>query len=367
MRSTFDELAKEFEELRALVASITPVNSALAGHQDSLVRQYLTIRRRFDYAAFVVALYASFEKFVENLVASYARLVALRSPYAALPASLVRKHKAKSAEILARGRVGEGRYFGISEIDLVKNLFDCLSGATPYSLNDVAVVAHDLNLRFGEINALFSAVGIEQVCDRVRRADPILEWFCASNGLAEPPQEGVPPATIQQRIDDVVERRNQVTHRGGSPVDLLGPAEMTDTMDFVEALARSIFAMTVARYLHGRHIVSGDYVPLRVREGPFKDGTVVVVDKPEHRLYLGQPIFVLAETAGVRWGRIVSLQVDDVAVPSVEKTAAATSVGVAVDFKCPKDCNLIALETDDDVVWSPSSAESAPAVAMVDG
>ena len=38
------------------------------------MRQYVMIRRRFDYAAFVVALYASFEKFIENLVAAYVYL-----------------------------------------------------------------------------------------------------------------------------------------------------------------------------------------------------------------------------------------------------------------------------------------------------
>lgn len=42
MRSTFDELEKELNELRALVASIAPVNSALEGHKDSLVRQYVS-------------------------------------------------------------------------------------------------------------------------------------------------------------------------------------------------------------------------------------------------------------------------------------------------------------------------------------
>ena len=70
MRSTFDELEKELKQLSDLVASIAPVNLALAEHPDSLVRQYVMIRRRFDYAAFVVALYASFEKFIENLVSA---------------------------------------------------------------------------------------------------------------------------------------------------------------------------------------------------------------------------------------------------------------------------------------------------------
>ena len=92
MRSTLDVLRKELSDLRVLVDSIRPVNSALAVHRDTVVQQYLLIRRRFDYAAFVVALYASFEKFIEDLVKGYLRLEARRIDYASLPDKLRNKH-----------------------------------------------------------------------------------------------------------------------------------------------------------------------------------------------------------------------------------------------------------------------------------
>jgi hypothetical protein len=104
VRSTLDELITELAELKALVASIEPVNAALAGHKDTVVQQYVSIRRRFDYAAFAVALYASFEKFVENLITAYVRIEARRVDYAALPKKLTDKHLAGTAELLWRGR-----------------------------------------------------------------------------------------------------------------------------------------------------------------------------------------------------------------------------------------------------------------------
>jgi hypothetical protein len=364
VRSTLDELAKELSELRALLASIDPVNSALAGHHDSVVRQYLTIRRRFDYAAFVVILYASFEKFAENLVASYARLVALRSRYNALPTSLTQKHILRSADILARGRLGEGRYVGISEFDVVKNLFDCLSGANPYSLNDVAIAAHDLNLRYDEFGRLFAAVGIDKVCERARRADALVAWFCASNGLAQAPQDGVPATTVQKRLDEFVVERNKVAHRGGSPDELLGAASMTDLVDFVEALAKSVFALTVASYLRGRYGNSTEVVQLQLIDGPLKkDRNVVVVAKPTKRLYVGQPVFTLLDSAGARWGRIRELRLDNVSTGAVEASSAAVEVGMSVDFRCPKDVVLYVLDADDDVVWSSETAGAAVAGA----
>lgn len=361
MRSTFDELAKELNELRALVASITPVNSALEGHKDNLVRQYVTIRRRFDYAAFAVALYASFEKFIENLVAAYVQLETRRVKYAELPPKLVKKHLFRTAELLSRGRLGEGRYAALSEFDVVKNLFECLKGMTPYTLNDVAIVAHDANLRPDEIDTLFAAVGIEAVCERVRRADALLDWYCASKELGQAPQDGVPSATIAQRIEDVVERRNQVAHRGGNPIDLLGADEMSDTIGFIEALSKSVFAMVVTRYLKDHHGTPGRCIPLQLREGPYQNGTIVVVEKPVQRLFVGQPVFVAVDSQGTRWGRIRSLKVDEVFVAAVEQEdAAANGIGIGLDFKCPKGGAVVALEADDDVVWSPETVTARP-------
>jgi hypothetical protein len=366
VRSTLDELTKDLDELRALVSSIEPVNSALAEHQDSLVRKYVSIRRRFDYAAFAVALYASFEKFVENLVAAYIRLESRRVQYSALPQKMTDKHLTGTAELLWRGHIGEGRYAGLSELGVIKNLFECLNGTIPYTLNEAVVVAHDANLRASEIDAVFGAAGIEQVCDRVRKADALVDWYCTATGLDTPPQDGVKRTVIEERLKEIVERRNQVAHRGGNPIDLLGVDAMNEAIGFIEGFSKSIFALVVGRYLEAHHATSAKRVDLVLRQGdgPFKNRTIVVVEKPAQRLFIGQPVFVVLESAGARWGRIQSLRIDDTDVEAVEPDAAAPQgVGVGLDFKHPKNtgAKLVALTSDDDVVWGPLEVAAAPA------
>jgi hypothetical protein len=74
------------------------------------------------------------------------------------------------------------------------------------------------------------------------------------------------------------------------------------------------------------------------------------------RLYVGQPAFAFGGDAGVTWGRIRELRVDDVSTTTVEATSPAEEVGVSVSFRCPKRPELYVLESDnDDVVWSPES------------
>jgi hypothetical protein len=359
VRSTLDELTKELEELGTLIASISPVNAALSGNQDSLVRQYILVRRRFDYAAFAVALYASFEKFIEGLVAAYAQLESRRLQYTELPPKLVKKHLSQTAEMLSRGRIGEGRYVGLTELEVVKNLFECLSGVKPYRLNETAVVAHDLNLRVNEINALFAAVGVEQMCERIRQADALVEWYRNVNSLTADPQDVVPAMTIEERIKDLVERRNQIAHQGGTPDNIPGVDKMGEAVGFILAFSRSVFAMTVGQYLGDHHAATG--IQLVQRRNPYQDGKVVIVDASSHRLFRGQPVFALAEATGARWGRIQELRLNDVAVDAFDpNTVAANGIGIELDFKCPRDTNLVALPDDDDMVWSPLEPVAAP-------
>jgi hypothetical protein len=358
-----DEFTKELDELRALVASIIPVNAALAKHQDSLVRQYVLVRRRFDYAAFAVALYASFERFIEGIIAEYAQFESRRLHYVKLPMQLRKKHLSRTAEMLSRGRVGEGRYVGLTELEVVKNLFECMNGVRPYTLNKAAVVAHDVNLRVAEIDKMFAAIGIERICERVCRADTLLDWYRKAKELDVVPQDGVPAKLIEERIKDLVERRNQIAHGGGNPTDLLGVEEMRDAIGFVQAFAQSIFAMAVGSYLEARHPTgAANRVELvQTEDGPFKNGKVVVVKKPTQGLFVGQPVFVPVDSTGARWGRIQSLRVGDSDVKVVlPGDVAPRGIGVGLDFKCPRGATLVALDADDDVVWSPSELVNAP-------
>ncbi len=273
----------------------------------------------------------------------------------------MKKHLSRTAEILTRGRIGEGRYVGLTELDVVKNLFECLNGVRPYTLNESAVVAHEMNLRVGEIDSLFAAVGIDQVCERVRRTDALVEWYRQVQELAAAPQEGVPSATVEERIKDLVERRNQIAHGGGTPVELLGVDEMGEALGFIQAFARSVFAVAVSRYLRSHHAGTGVQLAQRQGNGPYQNGQVVIVEPPA-TAFAGQPVFVLGETIAARWGRIQSIQLDGATLEVIEAgTAAANGLGIKLDFKCPKDADLVALAADDDMVWSPQLVAATPA------
>ncbi|MCR6653135.1 MAG: MAE_28990/MAE_18760 family HEPN-like nuclease [Cellvibrionaceae bacterium] len=292
MRSILDELQKELSDLKALVESIGPVNIALSRHQDTLVQQYVSVRRRFDYAAFVVALYASFEKYIEDLIAAFITLESRRVQYSALPQSLLQKHLQKSADMLLRGRLGEGRYAGLTTIGVVKNLFECLSGSAPYALNEAAVLAHDSNLRAPQIEELFALVGVQHICDLAGQADAMVEWYESIDRSSSPQLNGVRRQVIEERLKNIVDRRNQVAHRGDA-LDLLGVEDMKEAIDFIGSFASSIFALVVNRYFESRYLQSTSCSRLeQLPKSWRRKGILIVVDKPKHPLF--------CRTAGVR-------------------------------------------------------------------
>jgi hypothetical protein len=348
MRSTLEALQRDIEEIQAMASAIKPANDLLAQSTNSAVRRYLAVRRRFDYSAVMVALYASLERFVEDIVISYAETTAKRDGYASLPERLVSKHLQKTAELLARGRIDQTRYPGVTPHQLVGNLFGCLSGTTPYTLNPIAIAAHDKNIRYTELQSLLNVVDISH--DAVRRADSLVDWYIDEQKITGARPVSVPATVVQQRLDDLVARRNDVAHRGGNPTDRLGVDEMRSLVDFVLALCRSVFALFVSHYLRKWHVGTSRAELLKLSRGPLQKKRVWVVNPPFFQLRVSQPVFALSPDFLARWGRVQNLRIgsDDHVVID---PGGSHPVGVMLDFAAPAGAELYVIAGEDEVIW----------------
>jgi hypothetical protein len=352
MRSTLDAFLAEIGELRTFVTSIGGVYEILAGHNDITVRACLNIRRRLDYAAFIIALCSAWENFVDDLAWAHTELESSRNKYSELNDQLRLKHLQQSANLLSRGRLGEGKYLGLSDMDVVGNLHACLSGKNPYKLNRHAVIHHDYNLRSRVVQEVFGPLGIKNINESACRTETLMDWHRASEHIESPSRTQVPPTVVELRLDDLVNRRNEVSHGGRNWSESLDNAEMQVRLDFLEAYARSLFSVLAGAYLDRYHIGSGQAISLgRPIEGPFENGSVVVVNKPPCRVFRGQPIVGVRQRRVDRWGEILEIRVEDVAVDSIEPDSAATDAGLRANFKFTKGIQIYALETKDEAIW----------------
>ena len=352
MHSTLDAFLEDIQELRMFVDSSSDVYNALSRHEEAGVRDCVNIRRRLDYAAFIIAMYGVLEKFVDDLAWSHTELESSRNKYSELSQKLRQKHLSQSAYLLGRGRLGEGRYRDVSEIDIIKNLYDCLTGETPYKLNRHAVVHHDYNLRSDIIRKVFASLGIHNIHGLACRVETMIDWFSAAEGLESSSTKEVPQKIVDLKLDDLVGRRNQLAHGARDTYESLDVNEMRARLAFLEAYGRSLFRVIAGDYLERYYIRSGEAISLGSPIGsPLKRGEVVVVRKPPRRIFRGQAIIAVRRNRVDRWGEILELQVTDVPVDSVELDSATAEIGLRADFKFTKGIELYALEAKDEAVW----------------
>lgn len=362
MYSIMEQMRTELSDLESFVSSITPVNNALSMHGDVSVRQYLTLRRQYDYAAFVIALYASFERFTEALVAEYVRKVSTFTSYEDLPLTLTKKHITQSADMLSRKRLGEGRYAHLSSLQVAGNLFKCLSGDKSYSLTTEAVIAHDTNLRFADVGKLLGDVGILNFCDSLPNIELIWHWFVSvelGNDSDSDPVERTTETCraiktiFETRLNDLIERRNEVAHRGGSADELLGQAEMLSRIDAIRTLAEGMLDASSSAYLKLRTKDKSYASLMEVVEGPYKSGSVIVIKPPSIPIFLGQPSFVIHSDGAVRWGRIVGLKINNESAGAIEPSVESNTIGVELDVRCGPNSQVWFSHSPDQTVWAP--------------
>jgi hypothetical protein len=222
--------------------------------------------------AFVVVLYAAFEKFVEDLVWSHTGLVSAVVKYDELSESLLKKHLEQSATLLAKGRLGEGRYANLTPAAAIANLHQCVSGIRPYKLNQHAVLYHENNLRPSVVQGLFALTGVSGISELARCTAPLVQWNLKVTGVSEP----VPLSSIERHLDEIVELRNQAAHTGVASGQVLGSAAMQGHLEFVRAYSCALYDVVVCDYLERRYVQrTGESTALgKFLSGPLAEPTL---------------------------------------------------------------------------------------------
>jgi hypothetical protein len=221
-------------------------------------------------------------------------------------------------------------------------------------MNRDAVVHHEDNLRAADVQESFSHVGITNINELARAAEPLLQWYRRVEEPSEPPKDRIPPRTIDARLVELVQRRNQFTHGGGVWEESLALDEMRAHLDFVRAYCEALYRIVAGDYIHGRYVKSntaaGDLGT--IREGPLpRHNHAVVVDRPAFRIERGQPIVGVRAKRVDFWGYIIGLQIDGKDVESVDPGTPAETIGVVADFKPTKSTRLYVLPTKDPAIW----------------
>ncbi|GAA3221039.1 HEPN domain-containing protein [Actinocorallia longicatena] len=289
-------------------------------------------QRRFAYIGCISALYASFENFAERVALRFGEMLLADAPR--LPAEQManlRRRYIRNASLLLNQNLGSGRYREITELDVAKSLASCLDESSPsFDLKLELIALHNSNLRWDSLCELFQWA-VPDLQSKIYRSDAIANWNdCTGN-----PTQGGLASALKSELEDLVERRNEVSHRA-IPEEIQSYERLIAKVDFIEAVALGLVA-SLAETILNRSIDDGETVSLGVPSEYFRGNRIVVINS------LGSPVsegdcVLLGGGHSMRWGRIQEIRLED---SRVSRATAGVEAGLCLDFEARRGSDLL--------------------------
>lgn len=328
--SAIDVLRVEALSLQAYIAATHSLRIAIDRVQPSLEASKLELElldaaatapdltrwRVMEHSLVVGRLYAIFETFCESLLSDWIDFLTTKFSYGDLPERMIEYYPRGFASIMTM--LPSPRYPSLTREGMISKYHGALQGVEAYSLNSECLVYHKNNLRFDELSEIFGRCGLEALG----------EWVAKSPELTSALSDGNDRALdqIKSRLSDFIQYRNDSSHGGASPDEILGHEELDELVAFTIALASSIDGFVKWKVLERLIDLGEAYTVGHITEVfPKSNACICVTGK--NSVSTGQIVFV-RKTSEFYEDEIVSIQHDDVDVATVDAES-----GVELGFR----------------------------------
>ncbi|MDF3840075.1 HEPN domain-containing protein [Cupriavidus basilensis] len=304
------------EREQGLIGLLNERKRDLPGDEVKLLNQLVataTNTKQYIYTVAIVSLYGLLERLADSLVSGFVvYLGELSEQFKRLPEAIQRNHLPYSlalAEALIRDKFRTETTYE----KVIANLHSCFSDAKDYQLNGSAFSLHRGNLTLNRITDMLANVGVQHHLRRMARTPAFS--FCLAQREQErdinaPSDEDI--RAIFEPIDDLVERRNFVSHGVVLVDDLESVGLLKERCAFVSAYGKGLFEL-----LQHDALKFSAEVGIAVSLGkPIQvfNNKIVCFEIKGHRIAVGDQLFVLTSDAmePVRASAVESLQIDKV-------------------------------------------------------
>lgn len=318
-------------DLRILIKS-----KGLSKEENDILDSILSNRtdeKVYQYTANIISLYGALESFVETIVDEYLKALSLLFPsYDALKNTTgIDDYMIFATSLLSHA---EGHKFkNLAKKDVLKGMYEVL-------INDKSSVLHSEafidvgggNYKHEIIMKCFRNMGVRDISSKLKKFEP-LHGYIQEKGIDT-------SSNIYAKVDDLVERRNELAHGADSP-------ELIDSDRFFELLSFfQIYAETMNNYLDNElkryeweSLERGAIEPRVYRDNIIElNGELVEVGTTFAK---GQKLYILRD-GKYYYGEIDNVQVDKVAFESYTKEEPETVIGLKIRSTCEltKTCKI---------------------------
>ncbi|BAZ12049.1 hypothetical protein NIES4071_38770 [Calothrix sp. NIES-4071] len=287
--------------------------------------------RLYDHCSVVTRLYAVYERFVEDLVKDWLKIIPKLFPlYLHLDERIKNTHQTGVARLLLE--LKKNRYENLGLEKVVGSLFYGVTNQE-YELVPEAFLFHEQNLRREILDKLLADAGIINAwswLDKHRNITKFLEEVRENE------------VTAEKELNDLIIFRNQAAH-GASPVILDYP-KLLELCDFIDILCEAITELVTYRVIQYQLSVGQAREIGEITEW-FKKQQAGVVKTEATNLSVGENLFLANETIFYcQLAIIQSIRINDNAVEQVQ-TTPGMEVGLRFNIDARKGLRLYQIQS----------------------
>ena len=299
----------------------------------SVILSNTTDEKIYQYTANVITLYGGLECFVEEVVEEY-----LKEVFSICPSYKQLRGQFGLSEYLLFGislinHAGERKFKRLSKTDVLKSLFETVVNDKSSSVRSEAYIDYGGgNYRHETIMNCFIQLGMKDIKTCLKLYEP-LSSYIKKKGIGD-------SDTVYIKIDDLVERRNELAH-GGNTIEVLDSGVFSEYLSFL-----SLYTETINNFIksfinqHKWNMSNDDIIDPRVYSG-----NIVVLKDDDVGLGFflkkGQPVLILRDSKYYD-GVICNIQVEGVDYSEYKKEAEGIEIGLKILSECiiTKECKF---------------------------
>ena len=253
----------------------------------------LRSKKVLEYNLCIVTLYGILERYIEDICIQYLELVASHvSHYSKLPVKIKNNHVNLTSSVMQK--LGYPKYKNVALETLVKNLNDCIND-DQCSLNAIVFADHTANFRHSVVIQMFNRLNIDELSSKLKQS-PLIHDYLELNYGTDNDNVRLRDTTVFGIIDQLADRRNDVSHGVDNGEPILSLSNIRDYVDFVKIYGESILDVLAAEELS--YLLENNFsevstiavfnniiLCIKLEDNSISIGDEIVVQTPDERLY----------------------------------------------------------------------------------
>lgn len=256
-------------------------------------RSFRTDKRVFEYKAAIISLYGLLEQYVETWIKEYLdSLSSLVPEYNQIDEKIRNNHfelSLKLIDIIISREVA--KYQHLTKEEVLRKLNNCMFTPINYQINTEAFVLSSGNLKHNKIVDLFKLLNVDLNSELIKSESLNKEIGLQSNQISNTEKY-----ILYNKINDLVERRNQIAH-GSEILDILGISGLEPYIQFLEVYCQTIFETLFEKFIKQESIHSfqkiekvlnifrSQILAFEIDNYTIKVGDMLIVETSEGRFY----------------------------------------------------------------------------------